>query len=164
MMGCPGQCRARMSRVLNRSPARGVTVARRVRKFEGLCDAIGRGTAADVRQLLAGGADPNEIEEAGDVTPLMDAAAQGNLEIVKALVEAGADVNALAQDLSGDLEEFEFLDEAFQHAELHGLTALVYATLYGHSEVKKYLARLTNAELRAQARAIGRRAQHYGEG
>ena len=87
-----------------------------------------------------------------------------DLDIVKVLVEGGADVNALAEDLSGDLDEFEFLDEAFQHAELDGLTALVYAVLYGHTKVKEYLAPLTNAELRAQARKIERQARQQGEG
>ncbi len=111
-------------------------MAKKARKFESLCHAIAEGSAAAVRQLLAARADPNEIEEAGDVTPLMYAAARGDLEIVKALVEGGADVNALAEDLSEDLSEFEFLDEAFQRAELHGLTALIYAVLYGHVEVK----------------------------
>jgi ankyrin repeat protein len=138
-------------------------MAKKARKFESLCHAIGEGSVADVRQFLAVGADPNEVEEAGDVTPLMYAAARGDLDIVKALVEGGADVNALAEDLSGDLNEFEFLDEAFQQAELHGLTALVYAVLYGHTEVRKYLARLTNAELRSQARAVERRARQQAE-
>jgi ankyrin repeat protein len=118
-------------------------MAKTPRKFESLCYAIAEGSAADVGQLLAAGADPNEIEEAGDLTPLMVAAARGDLEIVKALVKASADVNALAEDLSGDLDDFEFLDEAFQQGEVHGLTALIYAVLYGHAEVKKYLARFT---------------------
>jgi uncharacterized protein len=138
-------------------------MAKKARKFDGLCHAIREGTAEDVRQLLVAGSDPNEIEEAGDVTPLMYAAAGGDLEIVKALVEGGAEVNALAEDLSGDLDEFEFLDEAFQDAELHGLTALIYSVLYGHSDVKKYLAPLTNAELRSQAKAIERRARQQGD-
>ena len=137
-------------------------MAKKARKFEGLCHAIAEGSAADVRQSLAGGADPNEIEEVGDVTPLMYAAIRGDLQIVKALVEGGADVNALASDLSGDLDEFEFLDEAYQRAELDGLTSLLYATLYGHAEVKKYLARLTRADLRSQARAVERLARRRG--
>jgi ankyrin repeat protein len=134
-------------------------MAKTKRRFEGLFDAIGNGTAEDVRQLLAGGADADEIEEAGDVTPLMAAATRGDLEIVKVLVEAGADVNALAEDLSDDLDEFEFLDEAFQEGELHGMTALLYAVLYGHTEVKKYLSKATSPGLRAQAKAVERRAR-----
>jgi ankyrin repeat protein len=139
-------------------------MAKKARGFEGLCDAVQNGTAADVRQLLAAGADPNEIEEAGDVTPLMLAAERGDLEMVKALVDGGADVNALAEDLSGDLDEFSFLDEAFASAELHAMTALLYAVLYGHADVKKYLEKLTSPELRAQARAVGRRARRHEEG
>lgn len=134
-------------------------MAKRRRRFEGLCDAIAIGTAADVRQLLDAGADPNEIEEVGDVTPLMYAAERGDLDTVRTLVEAGADVNALAEDLSGDLDAFPFLDEAAQFGERHGMTALLYATLYGHTGVKKYLSRLTSPQLRAQARAVERRAR-----
>jgi ankyrin repeat protein len=137
-------------------------VARKRRPCEGLDDAIHNGTAAEVRQLLAAGADPNGVEEAGDVTPLMSAASRGDLDIVQALVEAGADVNALADDLSGDLDAFPYLEEAFQNAELHGMTALVYAVLYGHAEVKAYLSRRTGPELRAQAKAVERRARRHG--
>jgi hypothetical protein len=44
------------------------------------------------------------------------------------------------------------------------MTALLYAVLHGHADVKKYLYKLTNPELRAQARAAERRArQHEGE-
>jgi ankyrin repeat protein len=138
-------------------------VAKQARKFDSLYHAVADGSAADVRRFLAAGADPNENEEAGDVTPLMCAAARGDLEIVRVLVEAGADVNALAEDLSGDLDEFTFLDEAYQEGELHGMTALLYATLYGHAGVRKYLAPLTSAELRSQARAVERRAQRQAE-
>jgi ankyrin repeat protein len=141
----------------------GVSMAKKARRFEGLYDAVQSGTAVDVRQLLAAGADPNEVEEAGDVTPLMAAASRGDLEIVKALVEAGADVNALAEDLSDDLDEFEYLDEVFQNAEAHGMTALLYAVVYGHAEVKAYLTSLTDPGLRAQARAVERRARRHEE-
>jgi ankyrin repeat protein len=138
-------------------------MARGPRRPENLHDAIQNGTADDVRQYLANGADPNEIEEAGDPTPLMVAAARGDLAIVKALVKAGADVNGLAEDLSGDLGEFEYLDEAFQNAELHGLTVLVYAVIYGHTEVKAHLGKLKDPELRSQARAVERRAPQAEE-
>jgi ankyrin repeat protein len=131
------------------------------KRFQSLYDAIQNGTAADVRLLLAGGADPNEVEEEGDVTALMYAAQRGDLEIVKALVEGGADVNALAEDLSGDLDEFAYLDEAFQAADLQGMTSLVYAILYGHNRVKTYLFKLTNPELKKQARAVERRARQH---
>jgi ankyrin repeat protein len=138
-------------------------MAKAPRRLESLHDAIQNGSAADVKQFLAAGADPNQIEEAGDVTPLMYAAARGDLEMVKALVEAGADVNALAEDLSGDLDEFDYLDEAFQNGELHGLTALVYSVIYGHTKVKAYLAKLTDAKLHSQAKAVERRARDADE-
>jgi ankyrin repeat protein len=135
------------------------------KRFKSLYDAVQNGAPTDVRQLLAAGEKPNEAEEAGDVTALMYAAQRGDLEIVKALVEGGADVNAVAEDLSGDLDEFEYLDEAFQAAELHGMTALVYAIVYGHTKVKTYLFKLTNPKLQKQAKAVERRArQHEDEG
>src|SRR5579884_1618531 len=122
----------------------GKSMTKKSPRFEGLYDAIQNGTADDVRELLAAGADPNEVEEAGDVTPLMAAAARGALEIVRALAEAGADVNALAEDTSGDLDEFDYLEEAYRQTELHGMTALLYAVVYRHADVKKYLSRLTD--------------------
>jgi len=51
-----------------------------------------RGDAAEVRRLIAAGANVNEKDEAG-YTALMWAARKGNMEIARALVEARADVN-----------------------------------------------------------------------
>jgi ankyrin repeat protein len=134
-------------------------MARGAPRYDSLIHAIREGTADDVRRFLAAGADPNEVDEVGDVTPLTYAAERGDLGVVRALVEAGADVDALAEDFSGDSDRFECLDAAFQNGELDGLTALVYATLHGHAEVVRYLAGRTAARLRSQAEGLARRAR-----
>lgn len=68
--------------------------------------------------LLDRGANPNKTEEKAFMTPLMRAAFEGNMEIVKTLVEAGADVNAT-----------NFLGE----------TALMKAVNYDSADVVEYL-------------------------
>lgn len=63
---------------------------------------IARGTPDDVRTAIAAGADVNEVIVApfGSTTPLMIAAAENaNLEIIKILLEAGANVNATGEVL-----------------------------------------------------------------
>jgi hypothetical protein len=126
------------------------------RRYGSLFEAIAAGDPDGVRQLLADGADPNYdgVEEAGDITPLMEAAASGELAMVQLLVAAGADVNTLAEDLTGELDRFPYLDGLFQTAALWGMTALAYAAVYGHREVYDDLAPLTEPTLRAQAEAI----------
>lgn len=63
-----------------------------------LIDAATRGDLAQVRTLLASGADAN-ARDAESATALMRAAHAGHLDVVRALVDAGADVNAT--DLRG---------------------------------------------------------------
>lgn len=53
--------------------------------------------AAQVRQLLKAGADPNVRNTLG-TTPLLEAAFLSNSEIIKALLDAGADPNAAGAD------------------------------------------------------------------
>jgi ankyrin repeat protein len=65
-----------------------------------------------VRLLLARGVNPNTPSSAGEYTPLMHAAGSGNLELVKLLIDAGADLNPEDQ---------------------HGHTALDEAERYTHS-------------------------------
>src|SRR5689334_14098286 len=86
-----------------------------------LSRAVVDGTAETVREMLARGVDPDSREDAGDPTPLMIAAARGRLDIVEALVAAGADVNAGVDDQSDELEQFPFLDQLYGEAELHCL-------------------------------------------
>ena len=63
------------------------------------------------------------------MTPLMAAVCGGNLEVVKVIVDAGADVN--------------YVQEA-------GDYALALAASSGHQDIFDYLAPLTNSELREQ--------------
>lgn len=59
--------------------------------------AAGNDDAAQVRQLLKAGADPNVRNTLG-TTPLLEAAFLSNSEIIKALLDAGADPNAAGAD------------------------------------------------------------------
>jgi hypothetical protein len=126
-----------------------------------LAEAVLGGTVDDVRRLLGDGRPPDDREEANDPTPLMMAAARGRLEVVKVLVNAGADVNALAEDPYGELDPFPFLDDFFAAARVTALTALAYAALYGHEHVYHYLSPRTAPRLRQEAEALRQaRAEH----
>lgn len=57
-----------------------------------LLQGIGAGDAEKVRSAIEAGADVNQVNRSGN-TPLMNAAAQGSLPIVKLLLEKGADLN-----------------------------------------------------------------------
>jgi hypothetical protein len=142
-----------------------VTVARRRTRpaFETLWDAIRDGTAADVRAVIAAaGGIPEEREEYGDPTPLMYAAALGHLDDVQALVEAGADVNELAEHGIGDLPDLPFVDELKETDELlASISALGYAVGYGRDEVAAFLGPLTAANRRRGAEAIAAARRDY---
>jgi hypothetical protein len=131
------------------------------KQFEYLIDAALNGSAEDVRRMIADGTPPDNREEENDPTPLKVAAAHGRLDIVKALVDAGADVNALAEDHSGELDQFPFIDELFADAWLTALTALAYAALYREEQVYRYLALRTAPELRREAEAVRRARAEY---
>ena len=62
-----------------------------------LSDAVLYGQAKTVQQLIAAGADVNEIDATG-MTPLMIAASQGETAIARMLLAAKADVNAASED------------------------------------------------------------------
>ena len=74
---------------------------------------------AKVRDLLKRNADPNVKNPGGGLEPVLGSAALlGNLDIVRALVEAGAGVEATT---------------------VQGNSPLLLAALKGHAEVVKYL-------------------------
>jgi ankyrin repeat protein len=83
-----------------------------------LVDAADEGDAKMVRELLAAGADANYTKDGDGRTALHKAARWGYLEIVQALVDAGADV---------------------QKRRMDGCTALIMAASNGHLEVVKAL-------------------------
>src|SRR5262249_38092947 len=62
-----------------------------------LTDAVLYGRTADVKQLIADGADVNAPDDSG-MTPLMIAASQGETAIARTLIAARADVSATAPD------------------------------------------------------------------
>jgi hypothetical protein len=127
---------------------------RRSKRFDNLTHAALEGSAEDVRRMIDDGTPPDDREEADELTPLMAAAASGRLDVVEVLLEAGADVNAIVDDQSGELNQFPFLDELFAFGRLSGMTALAYAMLYGQKPVCDYLAPRTATNLRREVEAI----------
>ena len=71
-----------------------------------------------IRHLLAAGAN-SKSPQANGLTPLMVAARTGNLDVVKALLDAESDVNASTEE--------------------HGATALMWATTESHEDVVRLL-------------------------
>ena len=82
-----------------------------------LFEAVRKGDAAKVRELLKRGANPNARDERS-LTPLHWAAAKGYAEVVRLLLERGADVNAKSEA---------------------GWTPLHHAAIWGHAEVARLL-------------------------
>ena len=71
-----------------------------------------------VKLLLENNADPNIVDADEHFTPIMHAAAEGQLEVVKVLLEYGADPSL--KDVDGE-------------------TAYIFASQNGHTEVAKLL-------------------------
>ena len=67
---------------------------RKTLRMSKLMKAVKQGNAATVRQLIGEGVDVNETDSSGDV-PLIMAAYLGHAEVVKLLLDAGADVTAV---------------------------------------------------------------------
>jgi ankyrin repeat protein len=124
--------------------------ARRALSPSQLADRLGKAIAgrdsARIRELIAQGADVNYREDVGEETILMVAARAGDLETVRALVEAGAEVNA-------QIEDYELEVVA---------SALLYAARARHREVYDYLAPLCRADVRAAAEAARAPAKKPG--
>jgi hypothetical protein len=134
-------------------------------RFDTLWEAVRDGTVADVRAILtAADGVPEERDEEGDPTPLMYAAALGRLEIVQALVEAGAEVNVIASPEPGlELPELPFLDPLMERGEIQPavLCALAYAVGYGRTGVASFLQPYTSGELQRVAAAVGAAREQY---
>lgn len=77
------------------------------------------GTGAVVQALIAAGA-PVDGDADDSETPLITAASYGDAEVARALIDAGANVNARSGDRSG---------------ELSGLSALMHAAVFGMTDV-----------------------------
>ena len=75
-------------------------------------------TSSEVSECLKRGADPDAREKQGGGTPLHIGANQGRIEVVRALLGAGANVNARERD---------------------GWTPLHYAAIRGHTGIAKTL-------------------------
>ena len=76
------------------------------------------GDAAEVARLIASGADAGERATRGGETPLMRAAARGHEDVVRVLLDAGADACARRAD---------------------GFTPLILAVFFGHEAVVRLL-------------------------
>lgn len=102
-------------------------------KNDGLWNAVTEANLSDVRSLLRAGADPNILASDGWVRAehagkggkslLHHAVWGGNIEVFKALVEAGADFNARRQK---------------NWAQPRGMTATHYAAFYDRPEILLY--------------------------
>jgi ankyrin repeat protein len=109
------------------------------------------GSVRVVKQLLAGGADPNARTAQMNATALMWAVSERHAEIVKSLVEAGADVHVstnkgftplLYAARNGDIEMAKVLVAAGVNVNekgADGTHALPYSLVLGHGDFAMFL-------------------------
>ncbi len=78
-----------------------------------------------VLSYIASGADPNAMPLDGSTTPLHNASRNGNVEMIKALIQAGADVNSTTNNPNS--LDFAPLHEAASTGNVEAIRALVAA-------------------------------------
>ncbi len=102
-----------------------------------LLKAIKLNDVGKVKELLALAADPNHRDTLTGVTPLLSAAYYGNAEIVKRVVEAGAEVNDIPwglRDSRIDTSNVTTADRELARRATHGDTPLIAAIRFDHAD------------------------------
>lgn len=115
--------------------------------YDDFIQAVQNSRPKEVANLLKRGMDPNAVDPKGQPV-LHIAAREGNLDVVKALVEAGADVdrrNAFKEtpimlaSLAGSANIVEYLLSKDAEVNQPGWTALLYAATNGRTDIVKML-------------------------
>jgi ankyrin repeat protein len=114
------------------------------RSIDLLHEAILRGSPQIVGMLLWNGAPPGEPDCSG-ITPLLLAARAGHDEIVRLLIQYGADPNVLPEDIDPEAEDH-----------IRGESPLLFAALWGQQELVRYLWSRTRPDVREKARTVMR--------
>jgi uncharacterized protein len=116
-----------------------------------ICEIIRKNEAALVKHLMNRGCSVNVVSGDRGTTPLMEASSLGRTELVKLLIEMGADLNhaskegqtALILAIGNRYEETAriLLEEGAdpKHKDQLGMDARKYAQLYGFSEIAELL-------------------------
>jgi len=115
--------------------------------YDDFIQAVKNSKTAEVVSLLRRGIDPNSVDPTGQ--PVLHVAArEGNVEVVQALVAAGADIdkrNAFQEtpimlaSLAGHTKIVDFLVSKEAQINQPGWTPLLYAATNGHNEIIKIL-------------------------